>query len=160
MLKIKSTGLCWLWVTVIILLLDRTTKYFAQKYLLAYYALPILPSFNLTLSFNKGAAFSFLNSAAGWQVWFFGCIAAIVSVGLIIALSRISSRNRLLCIALSLIVGGALGNLWDRITYGYVIDFIQLYLSDYYWPTFNIADSAICLGAMLLLLNALKKTND
>jgi signal peptidase II len=157
MMKIQTSGLRWLWVTIIALLLDRVTKYFAQKYLLAYYALPIIPGFNLTLSFNKGAAFSFLNSASGWQVWFFGCIAAVVSLGLIIWLARLSSRDRLACIALSLIIGGALGNLWDRLIYGHVIDFIQLYISDYYWPTFNIADSAICIGAILLLGKSLKK---
>ncbi|MBV8803176.1 MAG: lipoprotein signal peptidase [Gammaproteobacteria bacterium] len=153
-----SSGLRWLWLTVITLLLDRATKYLAQKYLLAYYALPIIPGFNLTLSFNKGAAFSFLNSASGWQVEFFGCIAAVVSIVLIISLARLSSRERLVCAALSLIIGGALGNLWDRISYSYVIDFIQLYISNYYWPTFNIADSAICLGALILLVNSLKKS--
>ena len=159
MIKIKSSGLRWLWVTVITVLLDRLTKYLAQKYLLAFYALPIVPGFNLTLSFNKGAAFSFLNSASGWQVWFFGGIATVVSAGIIIWLSRLSSRDRLVGIALSLIIGGALGNLWDRISYGHVIDFIQLYIADYYWPTFNIADSAICLGAAFLFGNALFQKN-
>jgi signal peptidase II len=158
MKKIKfSSGLRWLWVTVIVLLLDRATKYFAQKYLLAYYALPVIPGFNLTLSFNKGAAFSFLNSENGWQVWFFGIIACVVSIGILIWLSRLSSRERWVAIALSLIIGGALGNLWDRISYGHVIDFIQLYISHYYWPTFNIADSAICIGAAILFGQAILK---
>lgn len=152
--KKSSSGLHWLWLTAIILFLDRVTKYFAQKYLLAYYALPVIPGFNLTLSFNKGAAFSFLDSANGWQVWSFGCIAVAVSVGILCWLARLSSQDRWVCSALSLILGGALGNLWDRISYGHVIDFIQLYIPHYYWPTFNVADSAICIGAILLLANA------
>jgi signal peptidase II len=156
MKKIKLTnGLRWFWITVVVLLLDRVTKYFAQKYLLAYYAVPVVPGFNLTLSFNTGSAFGFLNSQSGWQVWFFGLIALIVSVGILCWLARLSSRERWIAIALSFIVGGALGNLWDRISYGHVIDFIQLYISHYYWPTFNIADSAICIGAALLFGQAI-----
>lgn len=157
-MKIKLTsGLCWLWITIIVLLLDRVTKYAAQKYLMAFDALPIIPGFNLTLSFNTGSAFGFLNSASGWQVWFFGVIAFVVSVGILIWLSRLSSRERWLSIALCFIVGGALGNLWDRISYGHVIDFIQLYISHYYWPTFNVADSAICIGAAILFGQAVLK---
>jgi signal peptidase II len=157
-MKIKlSSGLRWLWVTVIVLLLDRVTKYFAYNYLLAYYPLSVFPGFNLTLSFNKGAAFSFLNSESGWQVWFFGVIAFVVSLGILVWLARLSSRERWVSIALCLIVGGALGNLWDRISYGHVIDFIQLYISHYYWPTFNVADSAICLGAAILFGQAIWK---
>jgi signal peptidase II len=153
----SSSGLRWLWVTVLILVLDRVTKYAALHYLLAYQALPVVPGFNLTLSFNTGSAFSFLDSQSGWQVWFFGCIAAVVSIGILCWLARLSSRERCISIALSLIVGGALGNLWDRMSYGHVIDFIQLYISHYYWPTFNIADSAICVGALLLFLNTIFK---
>jgi signal peptidase II len=157
MLKLKSTGgLRWLWVAVVVLILDRITKYLAQKYLLAYYALPVIPGFNLTLSFNKGAAFSFLNSASGWQTWFFGVIAFLVSIGILVWLTRLKAGERWVAIALSFIVGGALGNLWDRVSYGQVIDFIQLYVSHYYWPTFNIADSAICIGAAILFWNALR----
>jgi signal peptidase II len=157
--KISSSGLRWLWLAVMVLLFDRVTKYCAQKYLLAYYAQPVIPGFNLTLSFNKGAAFSFLNSESGWQVWFFGTIALTVSVGIIVWLARLSVRERWVAAALSLIVGGALGNLWDRISYGHVIDFIQLYVSHYYWPTFNIADSAICIGAVILFANAILNPN-
>lgn len=149
-----KSGLRWIGLSVIVIILDRITKYLAQKYLIAYSALPIFPGFNLELSYNKGAAFSFLHAATGWQVGFFGLIAAVVSIALLIWLSRLSWREYGLCIALSFILGGALGNLCDRLLYGHVIDFIQLYVAHFYWPTFNIADSAICLGALILVLQA------
>lgn len=152
--SICHTGVSWLWVAVIVLALDRVTKYMATQYLIPYEAFPVMPGFNFTLSFNKGAAFSFLNSAPGWQVWFFGMIAVAVSVGILLWLFRLSRRDWWVCVALTLIIGGAMGNLWDRINYGQVIDFIQWYVADYYWPTFNIADSAICIGAVMLFGNA------
>jgi len=152
-----NNGLRWLGVSAIILLLDQLTKQMAQQHLIAYLEYPVIPGFNLTLSYNKGAAFSFLHYAQGWQVWFFGIIALAVSVAIIIWLSRLSWRQYGTCAALSLIVGGALGNLCDRIHYGHVIDFIQLYVAHFYWPTFNIADSAICVGAVLLLVLSLFK---
>ena len=152
-MKIKfSSGLCWLWITFIVLLLDRVTKYAAQKYLLAYYALPVIPGFNLMLSFNRGAAFSFLSSESGWQVWFFGLIAFVVSIGILCWLARLSSRERWVSIALSFIIGGALGNLFDRAYHGFVVDFIDFYVGDWHFATFNIADCAICIGAALIVL--------
>jgi signal peptidase II len=111
--------------------------------------------FNLTLAYNTGAAFSFLNSAGGWQLWLFAIIAAIVSVGLLIWLQRLKYQQRWPSIAVSLILAGALGNLWDRINYNHVVDFIQLHAGDFYWPVFNVADSAICLGAFMLMLESL-----
>ncbi len=155
--KFFSTGLSWLWITVIVLILDRITKVLAQKYLTAYVPLPVLPFFNLTLAYNKGAAFSFLRSASGWQVWLFGGIAALVSLGILIWLYRLSVKQYWLCIALTLVVGGALGNLWDRVSWGHVTDFIELYYANWYWPAFNIADSAICIGAFMLLCEAICK---
>ena len=149
----RKSGFYWLWVTGIVIILDRVTKWTAEFYLIPYTSFPVLKGFNLTLSFNKGAAFSFLDKAPGWQVWFFGGIAIVVSIAIFIWLWRISSREKLLAIALTLILGGALGNLWDRISYGHVIDFIELYVSHFYWPAFNIADSAICVGAVLLLIH-------
>lgn len=155
--KYSKTGLYWLWVAVIILALDRLTKFLAQTYLTAYVPLPVVKFFNLTLAYNTGAAFSFLNQAGGWQGKLFGGIAFFVSIGILFWLYRLTHRQRWLCIALSMIVGGALGNLGDRILYGHVIDFIQLYVSHWYWPVFNIADSAICIGVGMLFLDALRK---
>jgi len=156
-LKIAHTGLRWLWVSIIILILDRITKYLAQKYLILYTPVTIIPGFNLDLSFNKGAAFGFLNQESHWQVWLLGIIAFVVSIGIITWLMRLSPHERWMGIALSLITGGALGNLLDRLIQGQVTDFIQLYISRFYWPTFNIADSAICIGAVMLFLHAIFK---
>jgi signal peptidase II len=153
-IKFFNSGILWLWLTLVVLLLDRVTKKMALHYLSEYSALHLMPGFNLSLSYNKGAAFSFLDGANGWQMIFFGMIALVASVALLIWLTRISWKQYSECIPLSLIIGGALGNLWDRIQYGHVIDFIQWYVAHLYWPTFNIADSAICVGAVLLIWNA------
>ncbi len=146
-----ESGIRWIWLTVLVIALDRISKEMAQYYLSMDHAWQVMPGFNLILSYNKGAAFSFLDGANGWQVFFFGIIAVIASVALAIWLIRIPWQRFSECIALSLIIGGALGNLWDRLHYGQVIDFIQWYAGNYYWPTFNIADSAICVGAVLLV---------
>src|SRR5881394_744514 len=113
--NMKETGLRWLWISVIVLLLDHSTKVLAQKYLIFNLPKPIFPCFNLTLAYNKGSAFGFLNSASGWQVYFFGLISFVVVMGILTWMMRVSSNQRWLNIALALIIGGALGNLWDRI---------------------------------------------
>lgn len=154
MRKLSGTGLRWLWVTLVILILDRVTKSLALHYLPPYASVPVMKYFNLTLAYNKGAAFSFLGSASGWQSWLFGAIALAVSMGLFIWLTRLSSRQRGLCIALALVMGGALGNVSDRFLYGYVIDFLDFYIGNWHWPSFNIADSAICVGAVILFFDA------
>lgn len=155
--NLLRSGLLWLWIGVVIVILDRISKDLAQEYLSSYSALSVMPGFNLVLSFNKGAAFSFLDQAAGWQVWMFAAIAVAVSVSILVWLARLSWRDCWISIGLSLIIGGALGNLWDRISYGHVIDFIQLYVAQFYWPVFNIADSAICVGAFMLIWNSFYK---
>ncbi len=109
-----STGLNWLWVSVVVIILDRITKMLALKYLISYEPLEVLSFFNLTLAYNRGAAFSFLSSSPGWQVWFLGAVAIAVSVGILIWLQRLSYKQYWLCIALALVIGGALGNLWDK----------------------------------------------
>jgi signal peptidase II len=152
-----NSGFRWVWISILILIGDRLTKEAALLYLTEYSPLKVTTGFNLILSYNKGAAFSFLNQAAGWQVWFFGVIAMVVSLVILIWMRRLSWREYWVSIALSLVVGGALGNLWDRISYGHVIDFIQLYISRFYWPVFNVADSAITVGAVMLFLHAFKK---
>lgn len=151
-LAFTASGLCWLWVTALVLSLDYGTKWLAKKYLLLYSPVAVLPGFNFALSFNKGAAFSFLKEQAGWQVVFLAAVSVVVSLGMLVWLRRLPRCEAWTGIALSLIVGGALGNLLDRILQGQVTDFIQLYVANFYWPAFNIADSAICVGAMMLLI--------
>lgn len=157
---ILKSGLRWVWLSALVILIDRITKISALRLLEPYSPLPILPSFNLTLAYNKGAAFSFLDAASGWQMWVLGAIAVIVSVIIIIWMKRLPASKRWLCIAIALILGGALGNLWDRLSYGHVIDFLEVYVSHFYWPAFNVADSAICVGAVMLFFDALFKKCD
>ncbi len=146
----------WLWLSVLVVVLDQATKWLAAAMLDPYRPLPLVPLLNLTLMYNEGAAFSFLASAGGWQRWFFACFAILMSVVLVIWLLRLGPRERLMAAALSLIVGGAVGNLIDRVLTGRVVDFIDLYVGDWHWPAFNVADSAITLGVILLLLGNLR----
>ncbi len=148
----------WLWISVFSVVLDQLTKYIAEAELLLHRPVAIFPGFNFTLMYNKGAAFSFLSEAGGWQRIFFVALSAIISIFLFFWLKQITSDekqkdNQLLQIAISFILGGAIGNLIDRAMTGEVVDFIQVYYSPYYFPAFNIADSAITLGAALLILD-------
>jgi signal peptidase II len=153
--KIFSTGLRWLWVSFFVIILDRITKSLVLKHLIPYESLPVFPSFNLTLQYNRGSAFSFLNSASGWQVWMFGFIATMVSVSILVWMRKLSASQKWLSIALAFVVGGALGNLWDRFSYGHVVDFLDCYIGVMHWPVFNVADSAICIGAGMLFIDAI-----
>lgn len=155
MLENKS-GLIWLWVTVVLLVLDQVTKYVVSTQMQLYQSIELLPVFNFTYVHNYGAAFSFLSEAGGWQRWFFSIIAISISVLLTYWLKKLPAKNLVLCGAYSLVLAGALGNLYDRLTYGYVIDFIHVYYDTWDFPAFNIADSAICIGAGLLLLDAFR----
>ena len=148
----------WLWLSGLVIALDQVSKWLAEQFLLPGQPVPVLPSFNLTLLYNTGAAFSFLAQAGGWQRWFFLLLSLIISVALVIWIGRLQRGQTLLAIALSLILGGAMGNLIDRIVHGHVIDFIQLYYERWYWPAFNLADSAITVGAILLVLDNLYGT--
>jgi signal peptidase II len=150
----------WIWLSVLTVVLDQLTKKIAEAELLLHKPIAILPSFNFTLMYNKGAAFSFLSEAGGWQRIFFVALSTIISIFLFFWLKQICSdekqkNNQLLQIAIALILGGAIGNLIDRAMTGAVVDFIQLYYSTYYFPAFNIADSAITIGAGLLILDML-----
>ena len=139
------------------LLLDQLSKWSALSNLQMGVPEPVLPFFNWLLLFNPGAAFSFLAQGSGWQRWFF-IILGLVACVYIIYLLRKSLSDKLLCIALSLILGGALGNVLDRIMYGAVVDFIDLHYANWHWPAFNIADSAICIGAALIIWGELSKS--
>jgi len=145
----------WLGVALLVVVLDQLTKYLAETYLVPAEPLAILPSFNLTLLYNRGAAFSFLNDAGGWQRWFFVAVSSLASVALLVWLHRLQAQQWRLALALSLVLGGAVGNLVDRLWLGHVIDFIQVYYGNWYFPAFNIADSAITVGAVLLVWDSL-----
>lgn len=142
----------WLWLSGLVVALDQVTKALASHYLSLYQPVPVLPFFNLTLMHNTGAAFSMLSEAGGWQRWFFTILALVVSVAIVIWLKRLPSNQRWQAAALALILGGALGNVIDRVRLGYVVDFIQVYYDRWYWPAFNIADSAITVGAVIFLI--------
>jgi len=145
----------WLGVSVVVIVLDQLTKYLAEARLTYAEPLAVLPSFNLTLAYNRGAAFSFLDDAGGWQRWFFVSVSVLASVALVFWLRKLKPHQWPLALALSLVLGGAVGNLIDRLWLGHVVDFIQLYYRNFYWPAFNIADSAITAGAVLLVWDAL-----
>lgn len=142
-------------LALVVLVLDIATKRWVESLLLHGQQIPLTGFFNLVLTYNTGAAFSFLSDASGWQRWFFSAIAASAS-GLIIYLLRKHAADKLFCIALSLILGGALGNLWDRISLGHVVDFLDFHVSNYHWPAFNVADSAIFVGAILLIIDSFR----
>ena len=143
----------WLWLSLLIIVLDQFTKKLIEDSLLVYETIPVLPFFNLTLAYNKGAAFSFLSDQGGWQRWLFSILAIGVSTVLIIWLRMLTVKERLLAIALSFIIGGAIGNLIDRLLFGHVIDFLDFYYKNWHWPAFNVADSAIFIGVVLFLLD-------
>jgi signal peptidase II len=140
-------------LALFMVLLDQWTKSLANAHLTYGRPVEILPVFNLMLAHNYGAAFSFLSDAGGWQRWFFTSISAVVSVVLVVWTYRLKSHESLLAIALAFILGGALGNLWDRALLGYVVDFISVHYEQRYFPAFNIADSAITIGAGLMIVD-------
>lgn len=155
--KILSSGLVMLWVTVLVIIIDRFSKTWVMQHLNFHEPLTIFPFFDLTLAYNTGAAFSFLDSASGWQNIFLGSLTVIVSVVILTWLSRLSSRDYGMTIALSLILGGAISNLCDRILYGHVIDLLSFHWGTWYFAIFNVADSAICVGAFLLAICWMRK---
>jgi len=143
----------WLGLSLVVFVLDQVSKHWVITYFSLYESVEIMPSINLTYVHNMGAAFSFLSSAGGWQRWFFVVIAVIATTVLMIWLSRLKPSERWMAVTLSLILGGAVGNLYDRISYGYVVDFIDVYYGSYHWPVFNVADSAISIGVVMMLID-------
>ena len=144
-----------LWLSLLVVVLDQLSKYWIVASFQEYEVLTIWPVFNLTLVYNTGAAFSFLSDAGGWQRWFFIVVGVLVSLVMVVWLARLEPRERLTAYGLAFVVGGAVGNLIDRILLGKVVDFLQWHWQDWYWPSFNLADSAITLGVVLLLLDGL-----
>ncbi len=168
--SIPSTPLKWLWITFVIILIDQITKWMAESSLELLSAggqsIPVMPHLNFTLAYNYGAAFSFLGDQGGWQRWFFTILAAVVSVVILIWMSKLKPKEKWTAISLSLVLGGAIGNLIDRVLYGRVIDFIDVYAdwdvfflskwpdNMYHFATFNVADIAINIGAIILVVGS------
>ena len=145
----------WLWLTVVVIVLDQISKLYFENSLSLYEQIVIIPDyFSWTLAYNTGAAFSFLADAGGWQRWFFAVIALVVSGVLLVWMKGLKQHETWVAVALALVLGGALGNLYDRVAYGHVIDFILVHWqSRWYFPAFNLADSAITVGAIMLVLD-------
>lgn len=148
----------WLGIAAIILLLDQLSKITILKTLAENQGFPVTSFFNIVLVYNPGAAFSFLANESGWQRYFFTAIGLCAAVGITWLLRR-SADQRLFCSALALILGGAIGNVIDRILYGKVVDFLDFHVGTWHWPAFNIADSAICVGAVLFVVDELRRVN-
>lgn len=160
----------WLWITVLVVAIDQATKQWVSHSLQMFQPVAVMPMLNLYLTHNPGAAFSFLSTAGGWQRWLFTLVALVVSTGLVMWIRKLQQHERWIAIGLAFILGGALGNVIDRILLGHVIDFIQFYYhaqsclpgftpvqstqgAQCIWPTFNMADSAITVGAAILILD-------
>lgn len=145
----------WLWLSVVVIVLDQISKLYFENTLSLYEQIVIIPDyFSWTLAYNTGAAFSFLADAGGWQRWFFALVALAVSGVLLVWMKGLKPDETWIAVALALVLGGALGNLYDRVAYGHVIDFILVHWqSRWYFPAFNLADSAITLGAIMLVLD-------
>ncbi len=152
-MAMRTNALSWLIVSGLVIVLDQWTKWWVLRELTPYNPYPVIPHvLNWTLAFNTGAAFSFLAGGSGWQVWLFGILAVIVCLLLIAWLARTPHSDWRTALPIALIIGGALGNLIDRLLRGQVTDFIQVYWRTWSWPAFNVADSAICVGAVVLIL--------
>ena len=150
----SSPQLRWLWVSLLVVVLDQVTKQIAEAQLPLHQAVNLLPYFDWYLTYNTGAAFSLLADAGGWQRWFFTVIAIIISIVIVQWIRKLPAEETLNALSLVLILGGAIGNLIDRILLGHVIDYIQVWLGSYPFPAFNIADAAISVGAGLLILSS------
>ena len=150
----------WLWITLLVIVLDQLSKLIADHYLQFHRPVEIMPMFNFTLMYNKGAAFSFLANQGGWQRWFFLTLTSVVSIFIFLWIRKLKTHQVLQYSALALILGGAIGNLIDRAIYGHVIDFLDVYFQQHHWPAFNIADSAITVGAILLIYDTLKNPHE
>ncbi|MCB1803122.1 MAG: lipoprotein signal peptidase [Gammaproteobacteria bacterium] len=149
-----------LWLSLLVVVLDQLSKFWIMARFEEYEVLTVWPVFNLTLVYNTGAAFSFLSDAGGWQRWFFIILGIVVSLVMVVWLTRLRPAERLTGVGLALVVGGAVGNIIDRIWLGKVVDFLQWHWHDWYWPSFNLADSAITLGVVLLLIDGIRAPKD
>lgn len=150
----------WLWLSALVIALDQLSKQWIERLFVPFEIYPVTGFFNLTLVYNTGAAFSFLADAGGWQRWFFMILGVGVSAYLAYWLTTLRRDQRVLPLAIALLIGGALGNVIDRYLHGHVIDFLDFYLGTWHWPTFNLADSAITLGVVLFIYDSLFSNSD
>ncbi len=153
-----QNSLRWLWLAFAVVIVDQGSKQLAEQLLTFHEPVAVVPFFNLFLTYNTGAAFSFLRDAGGWQRWLFAALSIGVGVFIVIWLRRIPGTQKWLACALALVLGGAVGNLIDRLfrSDGGVVDFVDIYYGTWHWPAFNVADSAISVGAVMLLVSAIK----
>lgn len=157
MARPARSALPWLWLSLVLILADQATKQLALSTLVLHESVPVVRGwFDWTLTYNYGAAFSFLSDASGWQRWFFSALAVLISAVLAAWLGRLPRNDWRQALPFALIIGGALGNLVDRLRFGYVVDFIDVHHSGWHFPAFNLADSAISVGAVLLVLFGLR----
>ena len=150
-IRIEQKTHRWLWLSFTIVVIDQTSKLLAEYYLVQGQLYPVAPFFNLTLLYNPGAAFSLLSEAGGWQRWFFIIVTVVVCGILWSWLKRFEPEAKTLFIAVHLVLGGAVGNLLDRLFRGEVVDFLDVYYQTYHWPAFNVADTCITLGALIII---------
>jgi len=150
---VKKRGIWWVWLSLLVVVLDQMVKHLISISLDYLDSVPLLPYLNLTLVHNTGAAFSLLSDASGWQRWFFMTLSGGVSLALVVWLYSLPQQRKWLSASLALILGGATGNLIDRVLHGYVVDFIDVYYISWHFPAFNIADSAITVGAVMLIID-------
>lgn len=156
-IPVSKSGIRWLWVALLIIVVDQITKIWVQRSMELYETIEVLPVLNIYHTFNPGAAWSFLATADGWQRWLFSVLAIGVSIALVVWLRRLALATQALLISgLVLIVGGAIGNLIDRLYLGHVVDFVSVHWGDAYFPAFNVADSAISIGAGLVIVDSLR----
>jgi signal peptidase II len=152
--NMPNSPLKFLWISTLIIVLDQLAKYWAVTQLPLHQAVNVMPYFDWYLTYNRGAAFSFLADAGGWQRWFFTITAIMISSVIFFWIKKLEPNEKMTATSLSLILGGAIGNLIDRIYLGYVVDYVQIWLGNYPWPAFNIADAAISIGAVILILTS------
>ena len=160
--SIKESGIRWLWLAVLVFIADIAIKLVVMDNMGYGWQnrIEVLPFFNLLYVHNYGAAFSFLSDAGGWQRWFFTGIALVVCGLLMFWMRKSSAADKLNNIAYALIIGGAIGNVFDRIVHGFVVDYLDFFWGTYHWPAFNLADSAICIGAALIILDGFRSDKD
>ncbi len=156
-ISFKQSGIRWLWLALVVFLADIGIKFLVMDHIGYGWVnrVEVLPFFNLLYIHNPGAAFSFLSNQSGWQRWLFTVIALVVVVFLIVWMARQSAKEKWNNIAYALIIGGAVGNMFDRMVHGFVVDYLDFFWGNYHWPAFNLADSAICIGAAMIILEGL-----
>ncbi len=145
----------WMLIATIVVVLDQLSKWWIRMLFDLYESFPIFPGLQIIYVRNLGAAFSFLSSAGGWQRWFFIVLSLLASIAIVIWIYRLPKQRRLEALGLSLVLGGAVGNLVDRVLLGYVVDFIDVYYQSWHWPVFNVADSAITVGVAIMIIDIL-----